>query len=173
MRTLSELLQYRLSLAAQRRLGLPTEPHVFAQARASRKRWENNTYNAFHRMLALMDSYPLNRGMTRTWSEVQDILESHDPEKAAAMKESLDQFTRGFLAMTFRIQPRHIRRATKRIHMSMDPTYVKPPTKKGFSKKYLSMKVAEEQRAIAEGRALQAGPVDPPAGMQRPANAQI
>ncbi len=160
MRSLSELLQYRLSPVAQDLLGIPQSRPAFADQRLERNRWEKNTNNAFHRMLGLMDPFPMSRRRARTYVEIQAILDAHDTERERVMKERLDEFTRRFLTMTFNEQPRQHRRASKRIDISFDQTFIKPPTRKGFSKKKLHNRVSEERKALKEGRALTPGPVD-------------
>jgi hypothetical protein len=73
----------------------------------------------------------------------------------------VDEFTRLFLVMTYNEQSRSIRRASNKIDISFDQTYVATP--KGYSRKNLAKRVADEAR-IEEKRTLNPGPVDAFAG---------
>jgi hypothetical protein len=165
MTSLSELLLHRLSPTSQDLLALPAAHGPRVNPLIEQNRWEKNTNNSFHRILDLMDPYPMiSRRYSLTYAETQELLANHDAARSQVMKERLDEFTNLFLTMTFMEQPRHLRRATKKIDVSFDQTYVKPPTKKGFSKKKLAKRVADEKQAQEENRALIEGPVDPFAG---------
>jgi hypothetical protein len=162
IRTLTTALQYRLSDESRSLLGLQAGTDEFANHLVEHKRWYNNTHNAFHRMLSLMDPFPQSRYRSLTYTEVKERLDAHDPVRELLMKERLDDFTNDFLRMTFQEQPRHIRRLTQKIDVSFDQTFIKPPTKKGFSKKKLAVKIAEEKKKH-QGE-LPPGPVDVFAG---------
>jgi hypothetical protein len=165
MRALADLLLHRLSPESQESLALPSAQRNGSRPELQHLRWEKNTNNAFRRILDLMDPYPmLNRRDSMTYAEVQILLQTHDANRSAIMKARLDEFTNLFMTMTFMEQPRHLRRATKKIDVSFDQTYVKPPTKKGLSKKKLAKRVVDERQAVAENRALTPGPTDPFAG---------
>lgn len=56
-----------------------------------------------------------------------------------------------------------IRRATQKLDVSIDQTFVKPPTKKGYSKKTLAERVRQERARTVEK--LSPGPVDVFAGL--------
>jgi hypothetical protein len=78
------------------------------------------------------------------------------------MKGRLDEFTNGFLQMTFNHQPQHLRAATSRIDVSFDQLFIASPTSKGFSRNTLAKKVAAEIGAEPLARGV--GPVDAFAG---------
>ena len=162
MRNLSLLFQHRLTPESRTLLGLPTPSEDRSDARKERQRWEKNTNNAYHRFAALMDPYPMKRYWSLTFTQVQEVLDAHDEQRAARMKKRLDTFTNTLLLMTFNEQPRRIRRASKKIDLSLDQTFIAPANKKGYSKKTL----AEKVRAEASGFEFspRSGPVDPFAG---------
>ena len=162
LRNLSALFQHRLTPAARSLIGLPdTLESNFTKCSETTK-WEKNTNNAFHRMVALMDPYPMKRHVSLTYTQVQEVLNNHDETREQIMKGRLDLFTNAFLKMTFNTQPRRIRRASAKLDMSFDQTFIKPPTRKGFSKKTLAKQVREEATGTVEK--LTPGPVDPFAG---------
>lgn len=165
VRSLSEVFQYRLSPEARAVLGIPAPSRASAQQHLERNRWEKNTHNAFHRILTLMEPYPISRRRTKTYQEVQQLLEERDLTHERAMKERLDEFTNTFLLMTFNEQPRRLRRAGKQqLDISFDQTYIEAPTQKSVAPKNLAKRVEHEKRAQSQNRALIAGPVDPFAG---------
>jgi len=167
IRTLALAFQHRLSRESRALLGLQEGTSHFGDHEVEHKRWYNNTHNAFHRLLSLMDPFPQSRYRKLTYSEIDARLKAHDPDRELAMKERLDQFTNDFLKMTFNEQPRRIRRLAAKIDISFDQTYIKPPTRMGFSKKTLARKIAEERAQEAlppEERKPIAGPVDVFAG---------
>jgi len=113
-------------------------------------------------MLNLMDPYPMKRYVSLTYTQVQLVLDAHDDKREQVMKRRLNLFTNAFLRMTFHEQPRDIRRATKKLDLSIDQTFIKPPTKKGYSKKKLAERVRHESAGTVEK--LSPGPVDVFAG---------
>jgi len=159
---LAELFQYRLSPQARLDLRLPV-PAAGLQAGAMESdRWYRNTHNAFHRLIKPIDPYPQPRYLALTYTEIKAILDAHDVEREVVVKARLDELTKSFLTMSFMEQPRRLRRATKRIDISLDQTFIKPPTKKGFSRKGLPQRVREEVgKTLGE---LKPGPVDAFAG---------
>jgi len=159
----SLLLQYRLQPDSRALLDLPEGNNSFITHIASKDRWYNNTIRAYHRMLSLMDPYPQERYTAKTYQQVMEILDEHDEARAEKYKARLDEFTRLFLHMTFMMQPREIRRASKQLDVSFDQTYVGTPTTKGYSRKNLKYKVAEERRAKNLGQ-QNPGPVEAFAG---------
>ena len=162
MRNLAALFEYRLTPAARSLIGLPDTLESNFTKSSETTKWEKNTNNAFHRMVNLMDPYPMKRHVSLTYTQVKEVLDSHDETREQAMKGRLDLFTNAFLKMTFNTQPRHIRRASAKLDMSFDQTFIKPPNKKGFSKKNLAKRVREE--ATGKVEKLTPGPVDPFAG---------
>lgn len=141
---LAEVFQHRLTSESRALLGLPSAASKVAAHVPDRKRWYSHTRTAFNRIIALMDPYPQDRSRTLTYTEVQTVLEAHDPERSKMMKTRLDEFTNGFLQMTFNHQPQHLRAATSRIDVSFDQLFITSPTSKGFSRKTLAKNVADE-----------------------------
>lgn len=156
------MLQHRLSTKSSELLDLPETPTSFATHVATTKRWYTNTIRAFHRMKTLMDPYPQELYTAKTHTQIQEILRHHDAERAEKYKARLDEYTRLFIRMTFMVQPRAVRRASKQLDVSFDQTYIGTPTTKGYSRKHLASKVKAEQGAnFGE---LSPGPVDAFAG---------
>ncbi len=124
--------------------------------------WEKNTNNAFHRMLNLMDPYPMKRYQSLTYTQVQAVLDAHDEEREVLMKARLDEFSESFLRMTFYEQPRRPRRASKHIAPVRRPELLAPPTIMGFSKKTIAARIRAEGAGTVD--APTPGPVDPFAG---------
>ena len=163
VRTLALAFQHRLSDESRELLQLPAGTTQFGDHPVEEKRWYNNTHNALHRMLSLMDPFPQSRYRNLSYTQVDAILKAHDPVRELAMKERLDDFTNSFLRMTFDEQPRRIRRLAPKIDISFDQTYIKPPSKKGFSKKSLPKRIADERAEAALPSAERkpiSGPVD-------------
>lgn len=163
LRRAALLLQVRLGPASKELLDLP-EPHdAFIPQAASRDRWYNDTVRAFHRMNKLLDPYPQERYTAKTYEQIQEILDAHDTERAAKYKARLDEFSRLFLHMTFMEQARDLRRASAKLDVSFDQTYVGIPTTKGFSHNTIKDRIAVERR-IGDAGQLSPGPVDAFAG---------
>ena len=163
MRRAGLLLQHRLTPESRALLGLPAAHSSFATHTASNNRWYTNTIRAFHRMKRLMDPYPQELYTAKTYKQIQDILHAHDEERAEKYRARLNEYTRLFLRMTFMIQPRDVRRASKQLDVSFDQTYVGTPTTKGYSRKNLPSRVAAEQKVKRFGDESP-GPVDAWAG---------
>lgn len=162
LREVAILLLYRLSPEMRELLGLPSPLAGFVHQPRAIKNWEENARNTFHEhILNLIDPFPFDRYKLKTWEEVDRAFKEHDAELAAVRKERLDEFMRRFIVMTHREQPRWIRRLALRMDLTIDQTFVAPPTRKGVSRKKLAAKVRAERQAIKEGRALISAPVDP------------
>lgn len=162
MRRAALLLQHRLTPNSRALLDLPEPAASFVTHIATNKRWYNNTIRAFHRMKRLMDPYPQELYTAKTYAQIQEILETHDEERAEKYKQRLNEYTRLFLRMTFMAQPRTVRRASKQLDVSFDQTYIGTPTTKGYGRKHLGAKVAAERGADLGQRSP--GPVDAFAG---------
>lgn len=162
IRRAAYVLQHRLSTKSSALLDLPETPTSFATHVASTKRWYSNTIRAFHRMKTLMDPYPQELYTAKTHTQIQEILRNHDAERAEKYKARLDEYTRLFIRMTFMLQPRAVRRASKQLDLSFDQTYIGTPTTKGYSRKHLASKVKAEKGA--DFGELSPGPVDAFAG---------
>ena len=158
-----DLLMFRLSDTSRELLGIERSLAAFVGHVGEKNRWYANTSRAFHRMNDLMDPFPQERRHSKTYTEIQEILRAHDPDLAERRKARLDEFTRLFLVMTFNEQSRSIRRASNKIDISFDQTYVATPTVKGYSRKNLAKRVADEART-EEKKTLNPGPVDAFAG---------
>lgn len=159
LRRAAFLMQVRLSPASKDLLGLPESHDAFIPQDASRDRWYNNTVRAFQRMNALLDPYPQERYTAKTYEQIQEILDAHDAVRAEKYKARLDEFSRLFLHMTFMEQPRELRRASSKLDVSFDQTYVGTPTTKGFSHNTLKDRIAVERR-VGDAGQLTPGPVD-------------
>ncbi|QYF74359.1 hypothetical protein [Cryobacterium sp. PAMC25264] len=158
-----DLFMFRLSDTSRDLLDLESSQIAFVGHTGEKNRWYANTNRAFQRMNALMDPFPQERRYSKTYTEIQAILRSHDTQLAEKRKARLDEFTQRFLVMTFNEQSRAVRRASKKVDISFDQTYVGTPTTKGYSRKNLSKRVAEEAK-VEEKRTLKPGPVDAFAG---------
>jgi len=160
IRKAARLLHHRISPAMRELLDIP-EPHAFTTLYQGAVRWEENLRSALRRqVLDVMDPFPARRYEAMTMVEVRDTLLAHDTELEAIRKARLDEFMRRMIRMTYMEQPRRIRRAGKRMDLTIDQTYVEAPTKRGFSRKRLDADVAKELRALQENRALTPGPSD-------------
>lgn len=155
----AELFQYRLSDSARELLDLERPSTTFVGHVGEQRRWFHNTHRAFHRIHKLLDPFPQERRESKTYTALQDILDNHDPVLEAKRKTRLNEYTAAFLMMTYREQPRAIRRASRQLDLSFDQTYVGPPTTKQYSRKTLQQKVQEEARN-PDDRTRAPGPVD-------------
>ncbi|WBM79876.1 hypothetical protein KIV56_17170 [Cryobacterium breve] len=158
-----DLFMFRLSAASRELLGLETPRTAFVGHVAEKSRWYANTSRAFNRINALMDPFPQERRHSKTYTQIQEILRMHDEVLADKRKARLDEFTKLFLVMTYNEQPRDIRRASKKVDISFDQTYVGTPTTKGYSRKNLASRVKTETET-KEKKTLKPGPVDAFAG---------
>src|SRR5665647_1044138 len=163
MTNLRDLFMYRLSDAARELLRLETPMTAWVGHPPEQSRWYGNTTRAFQRINDLMDPFPQERRRAKTYAEIQEILRAHDVQLEEKRKARLDEFTKLLLVMTFNEQSRTIRRATNKVDVSFDQTYIGTPTTKGYSRKNLATRVAEEAK-VDEMRTLAPGPVDAFAG---------
>jgi hypothetical protein len=171
IRNLNRLFYRRLTAESQEYLGLPTPTASFGVAAREETRWEKNVGNSFHRILKLMDPYPIKRYNNLTYSQIRDVLEAHDSAREKVARLRLNQFTNALLLMTYRQQPRKIRRLSNSLDISFDQTVINSPTlAKQYSPKRLAEKVAAELAAVESGdldeieRLSRTSTVDPFAG---------
>lgn len=149
LRNLNRLFYRRLTPESRTFLQLPTPVASFGIAVREEKRWEKNVNNNFHRMLRSMDPYPMKRHSGLMYVQIEEVLAAHDPVRAEVALARLNQFTTALLLMTYREQPRRIRRISKQLDVSIDQTSIHSPTKaKGYSPKRLEEKAQEERLAI-------------------------
>lgn len=173
IRLLSLLLMHRLSPHARELLGL-AEPKLNLQTaasqnlpdqlkklRAEEKRWENNTTTAFHRLLALVDPYPVSLYETKSAHETAAILATVDEDHAREMRQRLNLFSQLFCEMTFRLMPEEWRSRITQTDLSIDQTYIQSPNRKLFSRKRLPAKLEREERRAERGEAQTPFIVDP------------
>jgi hypothetical protein len=160
---LTALFQYRLSDTSRELLGLEASGAGYLGHTGQQWRWYNNTHRAFHRITDLMDPFPQERYESKTYADIQQILKTHDRRLEEKRKARLDEFTKLFLVMTYKEQPRDIRRVSNTVDISFDQTYVGTPTTKGYSRKNLAHDVAKEAK-VEDKRTLPPGPVDAFAG---------
>ena len=165
IREVAKLLHHRISDDMRTRLGLAQPAPWFISKHAAALRWEENVRSTFRRhILDVMDPFPTSRHESMSMLEVQQALLAHDPVNAEIKKARLDEFMNCFVQMTYREQPRDIRRAGRKMDLTIDQTFLAPPTKKGYSRNRLEDDIATELRALQNGRALTPDPVDPYAG---------
>jgi hypothetical protein len=133
--SMRDILWRRLTDDARQYLDLPDASRAFGEDHAVQaKRWLNNTWTAFHRMVDLMDPYPVpNRRRLMGRDEREAIVASRDPERQREMRERLDQYTSMWLEMTFQMQPQHIRDRQKVIDVGADQTPLPAPSRRGRS----------------------------------------
>ena len=158
-----DLFLFRLSAASRELLGLETPRMAWAGHVSEKNRWYANTNRAFRRLNDLMDPFPQELRYSKSYTQIQEILRAHDVQLEEKRKARLDEFTKLFLVMTFNEQSRTIRRASNKVDISFDQTYIGTPTTKGYSRKNLAKRVAEEAK-VDEKRTLNQGPVDAYAG---------
>jgi hypothetical protein len=159
--SLAEALLHRLSPVSRSLLELPPVADAPTSDPGERRRWIDITRQAFNRMLAVMDPFP-QTGRMLSHAAVKDHLDAHDPDRERKMKLRLDEFTQGFLDMTYAQQPRHIRRASDRIDLSVGEIFIGSPTRAGFSRNNLAANVAAEESTDPRSRGSR--PVDVFAG---------
>jgi hypothetical protein len=171
IRNLNRLFYRRLTAESREYLGLPTPVASFGIAWREEIRWEKNIGNSLHRVLRLMDPYPMKRYVNLAFSQIRDVLEAHDANREKIARARLNQFTNALLLMTFNEQPRRLRRISKTLDISFDQTVIHSPTlSKHYSPKRLQEKIAAEVAAIESGdideirRLSKTSTVDPFAG---------
>ncbi len=165
IREAAALLQFRLSETMRNALHLPSQMTWVASRAEASRRWEENVRATLRRqILDLMDPYPVERHTAKSWEQIQQILDQHDTQLETIRRARLDEFMHRFIAMTYNLQSRSLRRRSSKIDLSIDQTPMAPPTKKGYSPKHLAEKIATERKARQDGRALTPAPVDPFAG---------
>ncbi|MFE4951093.1 hypothetical protein ACFQ9V_13405 [Leifsonia sp. NPDC056665] len=156
---LADLFQWQLTAAARELLGLEPPLTKILAPTHQRKRWYANTARAFHRIVDVMDPFPQQRWTSKSHAEIAEILNGHDQELELVRRQRLNDFTNAFVAMTYRMQPRSIRRISSSLDISFDQTYMSSPNRKGYSRSKLKMKVAAERKA-GDPRLFGPGPVD-------------
>lgn len=152
VRNLNRLFYRRLTPESREYLGLPTPIASFGLATQEELRWEKNVGNAFHRILRLMDPYPMKRYTNLAFAQIRDVRDAHDKEREQVARLRLNQFTNALILMTFHEQPRRIRRISKQLDISFDQTAIRSPTlAKQYAPKGLDAKVAEEKAVVESG----------------------
>ena len=152
IRSLNRLFYRRLTAESRQYLGLPTPVASFGIAPREETRWEKNVGNSFHRILRLMDPYPMKRYVNLAYAQIRDVLEAHDKNRERIARARLNQFTNALLLMTYKEQPRHIRRVSTQLDISFDQTVIHSPTlPKQYSPKRLEEKIRDEMAAIESG----------------------
>lgn len=124
---MGNLLHKRLTDDARALLELPQHllPLHAAKDGTEKKNWFNSAYNAFHRMVDVMDPHldtkkNRNRRTDREYRE--RIFSARDLNTMRRRKERLNHFTAQLLDMTFRMQPRAIRRRQRKLNLTIDQT---------------------------------------------------
>lgn len=115
------LLQFRLSHSARAYLDVPehmsgpTDWHV-------KKNWYNNAYESWRRILATMDSFDGQRNILLNRAEREELLSLRDRNMMRRKKERLDRFSNMLIDITLQSQPRHLRRRSPKMNLSIDQT---------------------------------------------------
>ncbi|MBF0671362.1 MAG: hypothetical protein IR160_02110 [Salinibacterium sp.] len=171
IRNLNRVLYRRLTQESRDYLGLPTPVASFGIASGEETRWEKNVGNSFHRILRLMDPYPMKRYVNLAYGQIRDVLAAHDKHREQIARARLNEFTNALLHMTYREQPRHIRRVSNQLDISFDQTVIRSASlAKQYAPKRLEALIAAEVAAIASGdideiqRLSKTSTVDPFAG---------
>ena len=171
IRNLNRLFYRRLTAESREYLGLPSPVASFGIASREETRWEKNVGNSLHRLLKLMDPYPMKRYVNLAYSQIRDVLEAHDANREKVARARLNTFTNALLLMTFNEQPRRLRRISKNLDISFDQTVIHSPTLgKQYTPKRLKERIAAEIAAIESGdideirRLSKTSTVDPFAG---------
>ncbi|MEO7545156.1 MAG: hypothetical protein ABIT21_02500, partial [Terrimesophilobacter sp.] len=152
IRNLNRVFYRRISAESREFLGLPTPVSSFGIAAREERRWEKNVGNTFHRMLRLMDPYPMKRNARLLYSQLRDVRDALDKEREQIARARLTQFTNALILMTFHEQPRRIRRISNTLDISFDQTVIQSPTRANhYTSKRLGEKVAEEEAAFISG----------------------
>lgn len=155
----TNLFLHRISATSRELLGLPQPLATFTARRAVYDRWYNNTHRAFNRLISAMDPFPVERRSAKYYTQILEILNNHDVERERVRRDRLNEFTHRFLAMTYRTLNRRIRRMYKKADLTFDQTFLEVPNPKGYSRKTLPKRIAQEKK---EGRGSRApAPVDP------------
>jgi hypothetical protein len=95
--------------------------------------WKNQVMRTWHRLLDVIDGYPAPRQIMNR-EEREAVLSLRDKNEQRRKKERLDIWSNKMLEMTFRMQPRAIRRQWKG-SVSVDQTMVTAPSKHGVARK--------------------------------------
>ncbi|TQO18863.1 hypothetical protein FB472_0390 [Rhodoglobus vestalii] len=156
---LRELFQHRLTPESRVLLDLPTPSVSFVGHLAEEKRWYNNTYNAFHRIVDCMNPYPYDMRYAKTHVEIKHLVDNHDAVREKKFTARLDEFTERFLLMSFNQQSRKMRRAHRKMSLSIDQTFIASPTTKVYTRKTLNALAAQEAAQNDQGK-LSPGAVD-------------
>ena len=131
------VLHRRLTAASRKHLNLPTSLPRKSGGGTEKKNWFNHASNSFHRVLDTMDPHLDTRGTRNRLlsnAEREEIFSARDRNTMRRRKERLDLFSELWLDMTFRMQPRRLRRLQKTAHLSVDQTPVRAVSQKGTRK---------------------------------------
>ncbi|QYF74364.1 hypothetical protein [Cryobacterium sp. PAMC25264] len=158
IRSLADVFQYQLSAESRALLDLPEPSNVVGNFLGERGQWRSRTSRAVHRLLAPMDPFPQGRRTAATHTEVQAALDAHDTDREKRMRTRLNEFTEGFLHMTFMQQQPLLRQSSSHIDLAIEDSFVASPTRRGYLKKTLAQKVATERDA--DPLTLRPGPVE-------------
>lgn len=140
VREMGNVLHRRLTSDARKFLGLPESLRGSPAGRNSAgrlaaRRWSNAASYAFHSLTATMDPFPdtqhyklINR------AERDRVLALRDHDLVEQRRHRLNWFSNAFLEMTFRLQPRDVRRrVSRRVSIGIDQTPISAPSPRGHA----------------------------------------
>ncbi|WP_411700976.1 hypothetical protein [Conyzicola sp.] len=111
-------------------------------------RWLNRTWRSFHNVLDTMDAWPGPRKLLNREERIE-LLSMRERNDARRKQERIDWFSNAMLEMTFRMQPRDVRRAWGGA-LSVDQTAISAQSQRGRSKNVAGTR-DEEIRYNADG----------------------
>lgn len=127
------LISYRLTDESKALLGIDVDGTRYVD-------WYDRTWRALHRLLEVVDPFPINRalGGTRrsamTKEQFARVVANRDPVECARRQERLDDLTNRLIEATHSLLPRDVRRRWKG-NSSIDATKVATFGKRGTVKK--------------------------------------
>lgn len=134
-REMGNLLHRRLTNEARTFLGLPVMLSGSSEGPVEARRWYNAALYAFHSLTATMDPYPdtqhyrlINR------AERERALALRDAHLVVERRARLNWFSNALLEMTFRLQPRDVRRrVSQRVTIGIDQTPLTAASTRGHA----------------------------------------
>ncbi|TFC92864.1 hypothetical protein [Cryobacterium sp. TMT4-31] len=132
-REMGNLLHQRLTTEARTYLGLPVTLSGSQKGRIEARRWYNAAWNSFHRLIATMDPYPdTQHYRLQSRADRERVLRLRDHSLVDQRRKRLNWYSDAFLEMTFRLQPRDVRRHVKqRVTIGIDQTTIAATSPRG------------------------------------------
>lgn len=124
---MGNVLHKRFTDEGRELLGLPESltPSRPGKNGTEKKNWFNAAYNAFHRMVDVMDPHldtKQHRHHLTDRAHRERILRARDQNTVRRRKERLNEFAAAFIDMTFMQQPREVRQLQKKLDLTLDQT---------------------------------------------------